>query len=194
MPLMVCGELSHHTANSSIDTMAKVNLAISAAENVLALVNAANPSLNATLSQVTLGNPSTAAGTGGRNTSITFTAIADQGFSGSQTFSYTRQALAAGQAIATAKDLPVTIAQGDSDAQILTKAATALGLLESQIQIGNVVQPTDESTPGSADITPIANSLLYTGSYEVILALPDADVPLNEAASTTDLDGFEPEA
>ena len=174
--------------------MAKINPAITAAENVLALVNAANPSLNATLSQVTLGNPSAVAGTGGRNTSITFTAVANQGFSGSQTFSYTRQALAAGAAIATAKDLPVTIAEGDSNAQILTKVATALGLLESQVQIGNVVQPTDEATPGSADITPIANCLLYTGSYEVILALPDTDVPLNEAAATTDLDGFEAEA
>jgi hypothetical protein len=173
--------------------MAKVNTSITAAANVLALINAANPSLNATEAQITAGVPTAAAGTGGRNTTITYTAIDNQGFSGTQTFSYTRQALVAGQGIATAKAVPVQILEGDTDAQVKTKVATALGLIESEISLSDIVRPVDESTPGSADVDAIANSLLYTGTYAVTLTVPDADVPLNEAASVTDLDGFDAE-
>lgn len=174
--------------------MAKINIAISAAENLLALVNEANPALNATQSQVTLGVPSVAAGTAGRNTSITLTAIDNEGFSGTQTFAYTRQALVAGGAIATAKDIPVAIASGDTQAQVLTKAATSLGLLESELNFSDFEAPVNEDTAGSATLTAKADSLLYTGSYEVVLSVPDSDVPLDDAAPTTDLDGFEPEA
>lgn len=174
--------------------MAKVNLALTASANVLALINAANPALNATAAQITLGVPSVAAGTGGRNTSIIVTAIADQGFSGEQIFAYTRQALASGAAIAAAKAVPFGIAPGDSDAVILTKAAAALGLLESELTIANVVQPVDENTPGSADIVAKVGSLLYTGTYGAALTVPDTDVPLDEAAPVTDLSGFDAEA
>lgn len=173
--------------------MAKINLALTAQENILALINAANPALNATLAQVSVGAPVAAAGTGGRNTTVTFTAIADQGFSGSQTFSYTRRALAAGEAIATAKDVPVLILESDTDLQVRAKVAAALGLLESEISLADIVRPTNENNPGSADVVADANSLLYTGTYAVQLTVPDADVPLDEAASVTDLDGFDAE-
>lgn len=174
--------------------MAKINPSITAQENVLALVNSANAGLNATLAKVTVGAPSVAAGTGGRNTSVTFTAIANQGFSGSQTFSYTRLALASGQAIAAAKDIPVVIAASDTDNQVKTKIATALGLLESEFTLSNIVRPVNEDTPGSADVVANVSSLLYTGTYAAVLDIPDADVPLDEAATTTDLSGFDAEA
>lgn len=173
--------------------MAKINLSLTAQENILALINAANPALNATLEQVTVGVPSVAAGAAGRNTSVTFTAIADQGFSGSQTFSYTRRALAAGEAIATAKAVPVQILESDNDAQVAAKVATALGLLASEISLASIVRPTNENTPGSADVVADTDSLLYTGTYAVELTVPDADIPLDEAASVTDLDGFDAE-
>lgn len=173
--------------------MAKVNLALTASANVLALINAANPALNATAAQVTLGVPSTASGTGGRNTSLIVTAIADQGFSGEQIFSYTRQALASGAAIAAANAVPFGIVPGDTDVQILTKAATQLGLLESELTIENVVQPVDENTAGSADIVAKVGSLLYTGTFAASITVPDTDVPLDEAASVTDLSGFDAE-
>jgi len=173
--------------------MAKVNIAITAAANVLALINAANPSLNATAAQITPGSVVSEAGTGGRNTSITYTAVDNQGFSGTQTFSYTRRALTAGEGIATAKAIPVVIAEGDTDAQVLTKVATALGLIESEISLSNIVRPVDEDTNGSADVVADAGSLLYTGTFAAVLSVPDADVPLNEAASVTDLDGFDAE-
>lgn len=173
--------------------MAKINASLTAAENILAIANALNPDLNATAENVTLGLPTVSAGTGGRNTAITLTAIANQGLSGSQTFAYTRLALAAGQAIATAKAIPVVIAPADTDAEVLTKVATALGLIESQVALSNIVRPVDEDTNGSADVGVVANSLLYTGTYAVTLTVPDTDVPMDEAAPVTDLDGFDPE-
>lgn len=173
--------------------MAKINTGISALENVLALINAANPGLNATLEQIGNAPPTVSAGTGGRNTAITFTAIENEGFSGSQTYSYTRRALAAGEAIATAKAIPVVIADTDTDAQVKTKVATALGLIESQISLSDIVRPVNEDTNGSADVDAIAASLLYTGTYAVVLTVPDADVPLDEASPNTDLDGFDAE-
>lgn len=192
MLLIVCSEIPHYV-NQGIDTMAKINLALTAQENILALINAANPALNATLAQVSVGVPSAVAGAGGRNTEVTFTAILDQGFSGSQTFAYTRRALAAGEAIATAKAVPVQILESDNDAQVAAKVATALGLLASEISLDSIVRPTSENNPGSADVVANVNSLLYTGTYAVELTIPDADVPLAEAASVTDLDGFDAE-
>lgn len=172
----------------------KINIALSAVANFLALLNNDNPGKAFSATNVTLGTPTVAAGTAGRNTEIVITAVENQGYSGTETVSYTRQELAAGAAIATAKDIPVSVAPADTDAEILTKVATALGLLESELTISNVVDPENESTPGSADITADVDSLLYTGTYSVTLSVPDADVPLADAITTTDLSGFEPEA
>lgn len=171
----------------------KVNTALTASANVLAILNATNPGLNATAAQVTLGVPSTAAGAGGRNTSITVTAVANQGFSGSETYTYTRQPLTAGSAIATAKAVDITILGDDTDAEVLTKAALALGLIESELTLANIVRPVNEDTPGSADVVASAGSLLYTGTYAATLVVADSDVPLSEAAPDTDLNGFDPE-
>ena len=179
--------------NKVIDIMAKVNIALSGPANILALVNAANPTLNATAAQVTIGNPSVVAGTGGRNTAITLTAVDNQGFSGTQTFAYTRQALASGGAIAAAKDVPVVVAPADDAEAAFTKVVAALGLVATEVTAGAFTAPVNEDTPGSIVVNPIANSLLYTGSYTAVLDVPDADVPLSEAASTTDLSGFDAE-
>lgn len=173
--------------------MAKINTAISAQENVLALVNAANPGLNATLAQVSIGLPVVAAGTAGRNTEVTVTAVVDQGFSSSVVVAYTRRALSVGQAIATAKAVPVQILESDTDAQVLSKVATALGLIEAEVSLANIVRPTNENSPGSADVSADGDSLLYTGVYSVELTVPDADVPLDEAVVVTDMNGFDAE-
>lgn len=172
----------------------KVNIALTAAANLLAALNGDNVGLGASAANVTFGAPSVAVGAGGRNTEVVITAIANQGFSGTKTISYTRQALAAGAAIATAKAVPFGIVAGDTDAQILTKAATALGLIEAELTIADVVQPVDETTNGSANIVAKATSLLYTGTFAAELTVPDADVPLDEAITTSDLTAFEPEA
>lgn len=171
--------------------MAKVNLAISAAENVLSLINASNQGLNATIANVVLGTPA-ASVTGVRNTSITLSAVTGLGFKDAQTFAYGRQALAAGAAIATSKGNSVEVAVGDDDQVILAKAATALGLLVSELSISNVVQAVDSATPGSASITAPDTSLLYTGSFAIVLTVPAVSLP--DAAPNTDAGGFDPEA
>jgi len=171
----------------------KVNIALTAAANLLAALNGDNVGLGASAANVTFGAPAVVAGAGGRNTEVVITAIADQGFSGTQVISYTRQALSAGAAIATLKAVPFGIAPGDTNAQILTKAAAALGLIEDELTIADVVQPVDENTPGSANIVAKVTSLLYTGTFAAELTVPDADVPLNEAITNSDLTSFDAE-
>jgi len=172
----------------------KINLALSALANVFALLNDANPGKGFSETNVTLAAPEVAAGNGGRNTSVLLTAIVDAGYSGTATANYTRQELVAGGAIATAKDVDVAILPSDTDAVILTKVATALGLLESELTIADLIAPTSENNPGTADIVANVDSYLYVGTYSVTLTIPDEDIPLSEALAVSDLNGFEAEA
>ena len=171
----------------------KVDITLSPLANVLAAINAANPNLKATASQVTLGTPYADAGNGGRNTAVVMTAILDAGFSGSNTYHYTRRGLAAGQAIATSKAVPMEILRADTDAGLLTKIAGLLGLVESEISLANIVRPADANTPGSVDVVAKATSLLYTGTFAATLT-DSEQVPLSEAAPNTNLGGFDIEA
>lgn len=174
----------------------KINLQLSAVANFLAILNAANPGKNFSETNLTLGAPQEQTeGAGGRNTSVLLTAIQDAGFSGTRTVNYTRQSLTVGGAIATAKAVDVLVLGTDTDAEILTKVAGALGLMESELTISDVVIPANENdASGTATITASATSLLYTGAYNVQLEVADVDVPLNDAITVIDLDGFEAEA
>lgn len=174
----------------------KVNLQLSPVANFLAILNAANPGKNFSESNLTLGAPTElVGGNGGRNTSVLLTAIQDAGFSGTHTVNYTRQTLAAGAAIPTANAVSVLVQGTDTDAEILTKVASALGLLESELTISAITIPANENdTSGQATITAVSTSLLYIGSYVVELDVADEDVPLNDAITVSDLDGFEAEA
>ena len=171
----------------------KVDITKSASANLLAALNLDNVGLNATEAQVTFGLPSVVSGTAGRNTQVTITAVANQGFAGTKDVTYTRQALVAGEGIATAKAVSVLIVAGDTDAQVLTKVATALGLVESEVSLANIVRPVDESTPGSADVVADTDSLLYTGTFAAVLTVADADVSLEDAITTDELNSFEAE-
>lgn len=172
----------------------KINLQLSPVANFLAILNAANPGKNFSEANLTLGAPTElVGGNGGRNTSILLTAVQDAGFSGTRTVNYTRQPLAVGRAIATAKATDVLVLGTDTEAEILTKVAGALGLLESELTLSDVEIPANENNDGSAVITAKASSLLYVGSYTVTLEVADTDVPLNDAITTVDLDGFDAE-
>lgn len=172
----------------------KVNLLLSPVANLLAVLNAANPGKSFNETNVSFGVPADlVGGNGGRNTSIEITALQDAGFSGTATVNYTRQALIVGGAIATAKAVKVLVMGTDTEAEILTKVATSLGLMESEITIGGVTIPVNENNDGEATITAVAGSLLYTGNYLVTLEVADVDVPLTTAITTFDLDGFDAE-
>lgn len=172
----------------------KVNLLLSPVANILAVLNAANPGKGFNESNLAIGVPKVlVGGNGGRNTSVELTALLDAGFSGVATVNYTRQALEVGGAIATAKAVKVLVLGTDTEAEILTKVSVALGLMESELTIGDVVIPLNEHNDGEAVITANVDSLLYTGNYLVELEVADTDVPLMDAITTFDLDGFEAE-
>ena len=111
----------------------KINIALSASANLLALLNEAHPGKNFSQTNVTVGTPVANPGNGGRNTSIDLTAVQDQGYSGVTTVNYTRLALAPAAAIATAKAVDINITLQDDQAAILTKVAQVLGLVESEL-------------------------------------------------------------
>lgn len=172
----------------------KVNIAISPLANVLAAINAANTasSTNITESQVTAAAPVTAAGTGGRNTTVALTGINGQGIEGSRTFAYIRQSLASG-AVPTTAPSSVTVANGDNQAASAAKVATALGLLASEFDTSAYTAPVDIPTPGTITITAKSTSLLYVGSRVVPLNFADTDVAFATVAPVTDIGGFDPE-
>lgn len=166
----------------------KVNAAKTAIQNILDLVNAANTAQVLTSAQVTLGAPSVQAGTGGRNTALTLTAIAD--FTGTQTFAYTRQSLATG-AVASTAPAKVDTLVDDDQAESVAKVVAALGLVAGEFVASAFSAPTDAVTDGSVTLTALSTSLLYTGVRVVTLSL--ADTSLATATPVTDLDGFDAE-
>ena len=173
----------------------KVNISISPLANVLAAINAANTAAgtNITAGQVTAAAPAIVAGTAGRNTAVTLTGVNGQGIEGSRTFAYTRQSLAGG-AVPTTAPASILVVAGDTQAETLTKVATALGLLESELDASAFTAPADQTTPGTITITAHTVSLLYVASRVVALNFADTDVAFADVAPTTDLDGFDAEA
>lgn len=189
---MLCDEIHRHVATDAFSM--KINIALSASANLLALLNEAHPGKNFSQTNVTVGTPVANPGNGGRNTSIDLTAVQDQGYSGVTTVNYTRLALAPAAAIATAKAVDINITLQDDQAAILTKVAQVLGLVESELELSDLDEPTSENNPGSVNVNAKVGSLLYTGTYAATLTVSDSDVPLPTAVTNPDLNGFEPEA
>jgi hypothetical protein len=167
----------------------KVNAAKSAIQNILDLINGVNVGQVITEAQVTVGNPSVVAGTGGRNTEVTLTAIAD--YTGTQTYAYTRRSIAT-DAVASTAPAKVDTLVDDDQAESVVKVLAALGLVAGEFDYSAFSAPVDMDTDGSVTLTAKATSLLYTGVRVVPLSL--ADVSLSSATPVTDLDGFEAEA
>jgi hypothetical protein len=167
----------------------KVNAAKSAIQNILDLVNGANAGQTITSAQVTVGAPSVVAGTGGRNTEVTLTAIAD--YTGTQTYAYTRRSIAT-DAVASTAPAKVDTLVDDDQAESVVKVLAALGLVAGEFDYSAFSAPVDADTDGSITLTAKATSLLYTGVRVVPLSL--ADTSLASATPVTDLDGFEAEA
>ena len=171
----------------------QIDISKTAAENLYLLMNAArDPSKTTVFSAatVTLGVPAERTpDANAHNTEILVTTVQDQGYSGTETLTYTRLHVTQG----TVSSGPITVAPGDDEAATLTKVAAAMGLIEAAIVGTSYVAPANESTPGSFVIGGKADNLLYTEeTTTVTLVLPDTDVPLTESFTSTQLDGFDP--
>lgn len=176
----------------------KIAVNKSVQENILNLIKDSNPGASAvTLDKITIGAVSALTGdVSGKNSRVTITAVPNAGFSKSVTLKFNRLPVTSGVAtLPTA----ISILPGDSQAQRITKVATALGLIESEITVtgvggGTLGTPANEDdTTVSVVVTPKANSSLYVGSSLTIqLTTPDVDVDLNSIITNTTLNGFEP--
>lgn len=171
----------------------KVNAANTAIQNLVALVVDANPGLTLAPAQVTVGAPSVFAGTAGRNTQVTLTAVANAGFSGTKTIDYTRLGVLTGTATAAAEAAAGIVVDVDAtDVEVKALLVAQFGLVADQVEVEDLVLPVNESTPGSITLAAVADSLLYVGNEVVVLTVADADVPLGDAVTNDQMDGFEP--
>jgi hypothetical protein len=145
----------------------KINLSVSPLTNVLALVNEKNGTLLAE-GRVTAGPAVEPTGETTDNTEVTLTGIVGHGYTGSLTYTYDRATLAS-QEIPTPAAVDVTAT--DTEADVKTKVAAALRIIESAVEFTALTIPVD-ATDGTVTVTPIVGNLLYVGgSITVALRL-----------------------
>lgn len=168
----------------------KINPARSALQNILDLVKDANPQLSLNESQFTLSAPAVVAGTNGRNTEVTLTAVAGQGKTGSKTVAYTRLDPVTGPNEGAATT-GVEVAGDASAAAIKTQLVALFGVVFEEVDVANLVLPT-EGVDGSIDLVADADSLLYVGTTSVVLKLQAEEQDLGTEIAQSDLNGFEP--
>lgn len=165
----------------------------SALDNLLAIVNSGN-SLSITNAQVTAGAPSVKTDTGdGRNTNVTLTAVAGQGFTGSVTVAYTRRGL--NDSVASPVD-SLTTATGTDAASIVSTLANQLGLVATELHLEDPanagVALSGPVTGNQANLNLVAStsSLLYTSGATQSIAMTWTAEALSTAVSNTNLPGF----
>lgn len=169
----------------------QINTSKTAIQNILDLVNGKNAGLNLTEAQVSVGVPSVfSEAENPRNSQVTLTALGGSGYTGTKTIKYTRLGVGQGVAVLPSQ---VYVVGAETEAEIKTAVATALNLVESEIEISALTLPVDSSTPGQVSVAPKVDSLLYVGaSLDVVLAIAPED--LESAIANDQMDGFDPAA
>ncbi|WP_250478854.1 MULTISPECIES: hypothetical protein [unclassified Caballeronia] len=166
----------------------KVNLSLTPAENVLALVNAANPSLALDETMVVVASPQDKADTGdGRNTRVALIGKGT-GYINVVTVNYTRRPINV-QVVDPVMSLAVD--ETFTDAMVKSAIATQLGLIESELNVlGTIENRVGDTTP--LTIESYLGSLVYTAdSFDFTLTWAPAQVSLAGAVAATDLPGFD---
>lgn len=166
----------------------QINIAKTGPENVFDLVNAANAGLTLDGTKVTLGTPVVRTPDANpHNTTITLTAIAEQGYTGTVDITLTRLGMGSG-VVTPSYDFEIT--SGDA-AAFKTQVATQLGLVESEIVIVGTL-PT-EGNSGTVTVAGIADSVLYLPTTQTLnVDFPVPQEALTDAVATTEMDGFDP--
>lgn len=177
--------------------MSAIDKTKSAIDNLLALVNAANTGQTLLNTQVSAGTPAAQTADGqGRNTSVVLTAIAGHGYTGSQTYTYTRRGL--NDSVASPVD-SYTATIGVTAASLLTALAAQLGLVASELHLEDAAAPGTplsgaiNNSPATINIVSAAGSLLYVdGSTQgITMTWNAATVDLATATPNTALSGFD---
>jgi hypothetical protein len=174
--------------------MSQINTALSAVDNVLALVNAANASQTLTSAQVTLSAPTIITpDADGRNTSVVISpAAVGNGFVNSATITYARRGLT--DSVASPVLSETNVDDSATDASVLAYFVAQLGLVASEVAlVGSVTRPTDGTAVSTVTIAANAGSLLYVdgSTQDVTLNWVADPVDLSQAISVTALSGFD---
>lgn len=171
-----------------------INSSKSGAANLYDLLNAANPGKGFTPSNVSFGNPVVRV-EAGDNTSVTITALSNQGYSGAVTRTYMRRN--PGAAHGKTGSMKVLISPSDTQMQIRDKVLAAVGCIGSEVSVaGNGaagafnIPANEDDTSCIFTLTPNANSYVYVGTFTAQLTVPDTDIPLSTAVPNTSLGGF----
>jgi len=166
----------------------KIDITKTAIVNAFALINAAN-ALTLDATKVTLGAPAPRTpGANPRNTTLTLTAVADQGYTGTVDVTYTRLGMGSGVAV------PEFGFHTDGTTTLpafKTAVATSLGLVEAEIDVTGTL-PATEGESVTMVVAAKAGSLLYVGTQNLTVDWPQGDVALADAVTVQDLDGFDP--
>ncbi len=169
----------------------QINTSKTAIQNILDLVNGKNAGLNLTEAQVSVGVPSVfSEAENPRNSQVILTALGGSGYTGTKTIKYTRLGVGQGVAVLPSQ---VYVVGAETEAEIKTAIATALNLVEAEIEVSALTLPVDVNTPGQVNVAPKVDSLLYVGaSIDVVLAIAPED--LESAIANDQMDGFDPAA
>lgn len=169
----------------------KIDATKSAIQNVIDLINAGNTGLNLTAAQVTFGAPVDKTDSGdGRNSTVTATAVANQGFTGSVDVNYVRRPL---NDSVLNPVFSTNVDDGVDKATIISSIAPALGLVASELDLtGDITRPGSGDT-STVTLTVKAGSLLYlaAATQDITLNWAHHDTSLATAVATTDLPGFD---
>lgn len=152
---------------------------------LLDLINNDNTSA-LTTAQVTLGTPSTSGGA--ENTSVTLTAVAGSGYSGSQTVTYNRVDIATVPG-SRPTEFPVGSATKISDMLPQINAQYQINLTAADIV--DATLPTFDGTPNEVktfELVMAAGALVYLN--QVTLSIHANDIPLTTVITNTALNGL----
>lgn len=160
---------------------------------VFGLINNANPGLvNGALdtTNVTLGNPSALNGdASGKNTKVTVTAIAGQGYTGTADVKYNRLNLQTDVAdLILGGAFSLVDADYATVADLLTAINAALGLTLQAADLSNAATAISGTYPKTATVTVATTHLALFGSLTVTITEPQLD--LATEVTVLDLDGI----
>lgn len=170
----------------------KIDITKTPLENLILQIKEDNPAVRMTAADVTHNGPAIWWGLPPQNTQTVLTAVPGTGYVGTRIVSWTRTDMDSGVAV------PVTtleVLSTDDQAAVETKVATALGLMQSELEFSAYTAAVDDQTPGTITVAPLASSLLYLGAAKVVEITVPVDVPEDLETSITqdELNGFDPE-
>lgn len=146
----------------------RIDPTITAKQNLLNLINQDNETGFQT-EHVSFDPPESYQSQGySQNTKIVMRAILGAGFSGSQTYYYTRLGLFSGMGSAV---IPFEMTADFPEALIKRSISGILGVIEDELLFTDLIRPQSAEIDGSIKISAKADSLLYLGTYNFPLKL-----------------------